>query len=390
MQTARQARRTSALSAIMVGAACTLVSIANGQTCGDEVWTELSRAGPSERAAHGMVDDVGRDRIVLFGGYAPGALGDTWEWNGTTWLLRTDEGPPARWGHGMAYDVQRSVTVLFGGWVGGCPSACILDDGETWEWDGIAWTEMVVEGPSPRSYPRMVYDNVREVIVLFGGWDGGPRGDTWEWNGTSWTQRADTGPAARWLHEMAFDSSRGMVVMFGGATDFGGHNTLNDTWEWDGTSWAQVATGSPSPRYGHTMTFDSQCDRVTLFGGIPENGVEPLADMWEWNGSAWALRAQSGPDGRLYHGMVYDSSRETMLLFGGALNASATSNLDDTWTWDVPGDECPADLDGDGVVGIADFLAVLAAWGTPGGDVNGDGTTDVSDFLAVLAAWGPC
>jgi hypothetical protein len=47
----------------------------------------------------------------------------------------------------------------------------------------------------------------------------------------------------------------------------------------------------------------------------------------------------------------------------------------------------PADLDGDGIVGVADLLIVLATWGTPAGDVNGDGTTDLADLLLVLVAW---
>lgn len=54
---------------------------------------------------------------------------------------------------------------------------------------------------------------------------------------------------------------------------------------------------------------------------------------------------------------------------------------------------CPADLDGDGVVGIVDFLDLLAQWGTnPGGppDLNGDGDVGMPDFLALLANWGPC
>ncbi|MHC5024298.1 MAG: integrin alpha [Planctomycetota bacterium] len=51
---------------------------------------------------------------------------------------------------------------------------------------------------------------------------------------------------------------------------------------------------------------------------------------------------------------------------------------------------CPADLDGDGSVGITDLLQVLSAWGGPGGDVSGDGMTDIVDLLAVLSAWGPC
>ncbi|MHC4415147.1 MAG: right-handed parallel beta-helix repeat-containing protein [Planctomycetota bacterium] len=54
---------------------------------------------------------------------------------------------------------------------------------------------------------------------------------------------------------------------------------------------------------------------------------------------------------------------------------------------------CPWDLDDDGSTGIADLLALLAAWGTnPGGppDFDGDGTVGISDLLELLANWGPC
>jgi outer membrane protein assembly factor BamB len=56
---------------------------------------------------------------------------------------------------------------------------------------------------------------------------------------------------------------------------------------------------------------------------------------------------------------------------------------------------CVGDVDCDGVVGITDFLAVLAAWGPcpPGpcpADFDDDGEVGILDFLIVLAAWGPC
>ncbi len=54
------------------------------------------------------------------------------------------------------------------------------------------------------------------------------------------------------------------------------------------------------------------------------------------------------------------------------------------------GAPCPADLGGDGDVGILDLLALLANWGDSGGDVDGDGTTGIVDLLALLANWGPC
>ncbi|MHC5006204.1 MAG: hypothetical protein ACYTGF_02480 [Planctomycetota bacterium] len=54
---------------------------------------------------------------------------------------------------------------------------------------------------------------------------------------------------------------------------------------------------------------------------------------------------------------------------------------------------CPGDLDGSGDVGVTDFLALLAVWGTdPGGppDFDGDGDVGITDFLLLLANWGSC
>jgi len=52
----------------------------------------------------------------------------------------------------------------------------------------------------------------------------------------------------------------------------------------------------------------------------------------------------------------------------------------------------PGDVDGDGIVGFQDLLAVLSAWGTcpPGpcpADVNGDGEVGFADVLEVLSLW---
>ena len=39
----------------------------------------------------------------------------------------------------------------------------------------------------------MAFDSARKVTVLFGG--GSYNGDTWEWNGSAWTQRVVSGPS---------------------------------------------------------------------------------------------------------------------------------------------------------------------------------------------------
>jgi hypothetical protein len=52
-----------------------------------------------------------------------------------------------------------------------------------------------------------------------------------------------------------------------------------------------------------------------------------------------------------------------------------------------------ADLDGDGAVGVVDFLMLLQTWGTdPGGppDLDGNGNVGITDMLLLLGSWGPC
>ncbi len=53
----------------------------------------------------------------------------------------------------------------------------------------------------------------------------------------------------------------------------------------------------------------------------------------------------------------------------------------------------PEDIDGDGIVGTDDLLAVIAAWGSCVGcieDVDQSGEVDTTDLLSLIAVWGPC
>ena len=175
----------------------------------------------------------------------------------------------------------------------------------------------------------MAYDSQRGVTVLFGGYSFGFHNDTWEWDGSSWTQVATTGPWARRDHAMAYDSLRGVTVLFGGQDS--NFNRLGDTWEWDGTTWTQVAntTAGPSPRRGHAMAYDSQRGRIVLFGGDDANGSS--SQTWEWHAGAWQpLPFASGPPARRFHAMAYDSARGVTVLFGGFGNSG---DLGDTWEW---------------------------------------------------------
>src|SRR5262249_7477567 len=145
--------------------------------------------------------------------------------------------PLARYEHGLAYDSDRHRMVIFGGRNG---SSALFDD--AWEWDGARkqWFDRAdaVGGPAERAGPAMAYDPVRKQTFPFGGWQ--PAGNVyanaqWEWDGptATWQQRTSNSgqPSARYGHAMVWDSDRQRIVMFGG---FGGPSRvrLNDIWEW--------------------------------------------------------------------------------------------------------------------------------------------------------------
>jgi hypothetical protein len=53
---------------------------------------------------------------------------------------------------------------------------------------------------------------------------------------------------------------------------------------------------------------------------------------------------------------------------------------------------CAGDLDGDGVVGVNDLVALIIAWNQSGNpaDLNGDGVVNVQDLVELLLSWGSC
>jgi hypothetical protein len=291
-------------------------------------WVLRTQTGPPARTGHAMAYDAGREVTVLFGGeYGGGCLGDTWEWNGSAWTQRYPaSSPPGRRSSGLAYDPQRGVTLLFGG--ARCDDGWYVCD-ETWQWDGSAWTQRFPAGSPPaREACAMAYDACRGVIVLFGGRgpQGNALGDTWEWDGDTWTQWDVAGPAARADHALAYDAARGVIVLFGGRDAQRG--LLGDTWEWNGDTWTERDVTGPTPRADCGLTYDAARNVVVLFGGLEADG--PAGDTWQWDGSTWTQPfPAASPTPRGGHRLAYDAVHAVTVLFGG--NDNVRGYLGDTW-----------------------------------------------------------
>ncbi len=239
----------------------------------------------------------------------------------------TDSTPPGRYSFAAAFDRSRGKLVMFGGF-----RNSYLND--TWEWDGVRWEKKSQDGPSPRNGAVMVYDNKRNVVILFGGDTGSNNAfaDTWEWNGSAWRQLSADGPSARSLHSMAYDSKRDRIVLFGGIK---AEKTLADLWEWDGQKWSEAVVTGPDARFLHASTYDENNGKVLIFGGNALLASTPATfrgDLWAWDGDHWEQYKNNGPSARDHTDMVYDQLKKKTIVHGGGIANGASAN--DTWEWD--------------------------------------------------------
>ena len=288
-------------------------------------------APPANVYYPGLAYDAARSVTVMFGGiardttYSPRA--GTWEWDGSRWQLRDVTGPSARAAHGMVYDSRRHRIVLFGGAHKDEPL------GDTWEYDGVAWTRVSTWGPAPRMAFAMAYDSARGRVVLHGGSQGVRRTvfeDTWEWDGATWMRVATGGLPQNSFHRMAYDTRRQRIV------SFGGRGAGGETWEWDGRTWTRVHTSGPPARDHHAIAYDAKRGRVVVFGGSSQpGGTSYFRDLWAWDGSRWTLLGADeniSPRGGL-PGMTYDARRDRLVLVGGGGSPPAEQHAG-TWEWD--------------------------------------------------------
>jgi hypothetical protein len=301
------------------------------------LWTQKQDMGPAPRSQLRLAYDRERRTTVLFGGGVPAShswlvYGDTWSWDGRYWTQLSRFGPMPRLGHSLSFDAERGQTVLFGGDPG---RGLALRD--TWVFDGTDWTQLADGGPSARTQHATAYDENRRRVVLFGGAqsEGGVSsyvGDTWEWDGTAWTQVGASGPPPRSGHNLAYDASSGTTIMFGGmvAANDGAYRPANDTWAWDGSRWTQVADQGPAVNIDAAMT--SAADGVVLHGGMAQTGY---GDTWQWSSGSWSKVQDIGPWNRRGHALAYDTDRERVVLFGGQADAVDPEQLPplfgDTW-----------------------------------------------------------
>ena len=233
---------------------------------------------------------------------------------------------PYRRAAAAAYDSWRGRLVIWGG---------LGDEGETndtWEFDGVTWTEIIPEDPEGDGNPEpgekimdaMAFDSHRGKSVMF---DGVSK-ETWEWDGASWARRIPLDPEGDGNPEtfngtaMVYDPVKEVAVLLAISV------TGIEIWEWDGHSWNLVektnnGEGEPANRRDAAVAYDSQTGKIVLFGGKAVVPPAMYGDTWSWDGSQWQeltpqtpTETQPVPNSRA--SMAYDEERGELLLFGGS------------------------------------------------------------------------
>jgi hypothetical protein len=256
-----------------------------------------------------MAYDAARHRLVCSDG-----LLQTWEWDGSAWILVPTNISQAASRAGMAFHAGRGKVMMFGG--ASYNGFSMRGHNDLWEWDGSNWTLVPVTAPPPVSiggqtvlvYTSLGYDARRDKLVVSGEHHHGSGGlyygyfpVTWEWSAATDWQLVNAGGVA--AAGPVFDAARGVLVNLTG--DFG----WIQAWEWNGTGlWTAVGpTGAISAAATDDFVYDSRRRRILVLG---------------LNGDLWAYEP-TNPAQIALHGT-------------GCPSTFGISGLDVTFPWTLP------------------------------------------------------
>lgn len=209
--------------------------------------------------------------------------------------------------------------------------------------------------PLGAAYSAMAYDAQSGQVIYFGGAQSDRMGgklidpETWAFDvrARTWTaMHPARAPTPVWgvQNAMTYDSESDRVILFGGSPDTYTAANSAETWayDYDSNTWTKRAGGPPGRSF-HTLAYDAESDRVILFGGLdfqvgsePPN-MTPLGDAWayDYNADTWIeLTSAAGPGPRGGHVMAYDARMDRLILWGGFIAGSTPTYSREVWTYD--------------------------------------------------------
>ncbi|MCG3226336.1 MAG: hypothetical protein H7645_05395 [Candidatus Heimdallarchaeota archaeon] len=320
---------------------------------------------PKQRNSFSMEYDSTNQKVILYGGdttYGDAApVGwnyDTWafDYATNTWTKMEPATHPEGTFKSLAYDSESEKMIA---WRGSISDHVVSN--QTWIYDYSAdtWTNAEPTGDPRLGLGSIEYDSESDIVIAHGGSlgkDYNPDGvpilinQTWayDYNTNTWTNMTDPShPIGRYYHKLAYDSESDRIIMFGGGARFDtvaedptGKTMGQGTWAYDynTNTWENVSVNmNPEVRYGHSMAYDSESDRVILHGGYYYLNPKGLTDetwAFDYNTATWTQLNPEGDLERRGANMAYDAENDKIILFGGVDPDAQFTLLKEIWIFD--------------------------------------------------------
>jgi len=298
---------------------------------------------PAPRGVPRMAYDSESVRVILFGGYIPPsgrAYNDTWAYDPieNAWSTMKPDPSPGKSDGPMSFDIGSDRIILF---IGAVTESGDHSDfeagGETWAYDYNTNTWMNLEpeeSPSNLKGAQMVYDVESDRMILFGGWaatlSGNGFNDTWafDYDTNTWTKmEPEVSPPSRYYHAMAYDTESDRVILWGGYGPKPIDVSVVWAYNYNENVWDELDSASaPEPAGYGAMVYDAASDLTILYAG---KGIW----TFDYNTNTWTQVSEMPEPGKLfYHGMVCINEIGRVIAFGGGPTMGIHFNK--TWSYD--------------------------------------------------------
>jgi hypothetical protein len=146
-------------------------------------------------------------------------------------------------------------------------------------------------------------------------------------------------PAGRNFGGLAYDTESDRVILFGGG--IGDEYNFPKTWAYDynTNTWEQMPSGpdsSPGFLDCINLAYDEKADRVILYGGLSEDRqAHDKTWAYDYNTNTWTeLKPSTNPGTLIQFAITYDSAVDLVVMFGGQINFLFDKLSNQVWTYD--------------------------------------------------------
>jgi hypothetical protein len=275
-----------------------------------------------------LLASTSRTAAIALPGYTP-----IWEdMNPTT-------EPSPRINSPLSYDSTVDRIILFSGWYQPDGGINAYNDTWTYDYNTNTWTNRSPSIQPPRRAAHgLAYDSESDRTILFSGWENGSDTtlvhwvDTWayDYSANTWTNMNPiVTPTGKLAPGMTYDSESDRIILFGGLHD--GAIFSDETWAYDfnANNWTQmIPSPQPSARFDSQMTYDSESDRVIMAGGYGFGGDKDDIWAYDYNTDTWELM-NPGVEPSIIGAFAYDSASDNVISFWGESTPGQ-----ETWTYD--------------------------------------------------------